>query len=93
MTQQYDNRGRGVLFKNDNKSEDRDPDYRGNITLQDGTECWLDAWINTAKKDGRKFMSLRMKPKMAREHAGASQNPPAQKAEAPSEDFDSDVPF
>lgn len=92
MTQQYDNRGRGVLFKNDNKAEERDPDYRGNITLQDGTECWLDAWVNTSKA-GKKFLSLRYKPKMAREHAGASQNPPAQKAQMPANDFDSEIPF
>lgn len=92
MTQQYDNRGQGVLFRNEEKRDDRDPDYRGSLTLQDGTECWLDAWLATAKKDGRKFMRLRYKPKMAREHAGASQNPPAQKAQQKS-DFDSEIPF
>lgn len=84
---QYDNTNRGVLFKNDKKAEDRDPDYRGNINIG-GQEFWLDAWINTAKKDGRKFMSLRAKPKMAREHAGAPQNPPAQ-----THDFDDKIPF
>lgn len=90
MSQQYDNTNRGVLFKNDKKAEDRDPDYRGNINIG-GQEFWLDAWINTAKTDGRKFVSLRAKPKMAREHAGGSQNPPAQKA---NQDFDdSDIPF
>ena len=79
----YDNTNRGVLFKNDDKKEDRDPEYRGNINI-DGKEFWLDAWINTAKKDGRKFMSLRAKPKMARDHQGAARNPPARDSdEAP----------
>ena len=88
---QYDNTNRGVLFKNENKAEDRDPDYRGNINVG-GQEFWLDSWINTAKKDGRKFMSLRVKAKMAREQ-GAPANPPAQKAEAPKDDFDDSIPF
>jgi uncharacterized protein (DUF736 family) len=82
----YDNRGRGVLFGNEDKSEDRDPDYRGNLTLQDGTECWLDAWINEAKSSGKKFMSLRYKPKMAREPR--ADNPPARDPE-----FDDSIPF
>lgn len=82
----YDNTNRGALFKNDKKSEDRDPDYRGNINI-DGKEFWLDAWINTAKKDGRKFMSLRAKPKMASEHKGGIQNP------APRREFDDNIPW
>ena len=80
---QYDNTNRGVLFRNDDKKEDRDPDYRGSINI-DGKEFWLDSWINTAKKDGRKFMSLRAKPKMARDHQGAAGNPAARnRDEAP----------
>lgn len=85
----YDNTNRGALFKNDKKSEDRDPDYRGNLNI-DGKEFWLDAWINTAKKDGRKFMSLRAKPKMASEHQGAPRNPPAQRRDR---DLDDKIPF
>lgn len=88
MSQQYDNRGRGVLFKNEDKTEERHPDYRGNITLPDGTECWLDAWIKSAKKDGRRFMSLSMKPKMAREHSAAPH--PQQTRDA---DVDDKIPF
>jgi uncharacterized protein (DUF736 family) len=76
---QYDNRGRGVLFKNDDKAEPKQPDYRGNLTLLDGTECWLDCWIQESKKNGRKFLSLKFKPKMAREHTGGAQNPPGQR--------------
>lgn len=93
MNQQYDNRGRAVLFRNDRKEGEKDPDYKGNLTLLDGTECWLDAWLQKSKKDGKTFMSLRYKPKMAREHQGAAQNPPAQKSESPPDDFDSDIPF
>ncbi|MDP9090307.1 MAG: hypothetical protein M3O26_16395 [Pseudomonadota bacterium] len=88
---QYDNTNRGALFKNDDKSEDRDPDYRGNINV-DWKEFWMDAWINTAKKSGKKFMSIRVKPKMASEHKGAAKNPPAQTAKADFRDDDK-IPF
>ena len=91
---QYDNRGRAVLFRNDRKEGEKDPDYKGNLTLLDGTECWLDAWLQKSKKDGKTFMSLRYKPKMAREHQGAPATPPAQTAQKPAaDDFDSEIPF
>lgn len=91
MSGNYDNTNRGVLFRNDNKTEDRDPDYRGNINVS-GQEFWLDAWINTAKTSGKKFMALRLKPKMAREHQGAPDNPPARQAPQ-REELDDDIPF
>jgi hypothetical protein len=57
----FDNTNRGALFKNDNKSGESDPDYKGEINI-DGRELWLSAWIKTSKK-GTKFMSLSVKPK------------------------------
>lgn len=72
---EYDNTNRGVLFKNEDKQSDRHADYRGNLNVN-GQEFWLDAWIKTSKA-GKKFMSVSVKPKMAREHAGGSRNPPA----------------
>ncbi len=59
---EYDNTNRGALFKNDKKEKDSDADYRGNINI-DGKEFWLNAWIKESKKDGKKFMSLSVKPK------------------------------
>lgn len=92
MSEQYDNKGRGVLFRNDqkNKDDERAPDYTGSLTLLDGTECFLDAWIRTSKK-GTKFMSVRYKPKMARHHTGAPANPPA--PTAADHDFNDPIPF
>ena len=84
---EYDNSNRGVLFKNEDKQQDSHADYNGSINVN-GAEFWLNAWIKTSKA-GRKFMSLSVKPKMAREHQGASDNPPAPRAK----DFDDEIPF
>ena len=54
----------GSLFKNDRKETDSHPDYKGSALIDGLGECWLDAWINTAK-DGTKYMSLKLKPKDA----------------------------
>jgi uncharacterized protein (DUF736 family) len=55
----------GSLFKNDRKETDSHPDYKGSALIDGLGECWLDAWINTAK-DGSKYMSLKLKPKEVR---------------------------
>lgn len=52
----------GSLFKNDRKETESHPDYKGSALIDGLGDCWLDAWINTAK-DGSKYMSLKLKPK------------------------------
>ena len=78
---EYDNTNRGVLFKNEDKQQDSHADYRGQLNVN-GQEFWLDAWIKTSKA-GKKFMSVSVKPKMAREHTGASRNPPRHEDKEP----------
>jgi hypothetical protein len=51
--QQYDDRDRGALFRNDRKEDDNDPDYRGTLNVG-GVEHWLNAWLRTSAKTGRK---------------------------------------
>jgi hypothetical protein len=58
----YVNRGRGALFRNEEKTGDQ-PDYRGNVTTPDGVGHWPSGWVKTAKKTGRKYLSLNMQPK------------------------------
>lgn len=61
MSKQYDNTDRGVLFKNDKKSHENQPDYTGNLNVQ-GVEFYLSAWLKTAES-GRKYMSLAVTPR------------------------------
>ena len=93
----------GSLFKNDKREGRQDPDYRGSA-LVEGREYWLSAWINTAKKDGSKYMAIKLKAKD--EQRAPAQNdfekryPPAEAAPKttqapppPESDFDDAIPF
>jgi len=58
---QYDNNNSGALFKNDKKTQEKHPDYRGEAEV-DRKKYYISAWIKTAKS-GAKFMSLTYTPK------------------------------
>ena len=94
---EYDNSNRGVLFRNDRKTEgDKKPEYTGSLNV-DGVEFFLDAWLKVGKS-GAKFMSvsIKRKDKQPDQQAPAPRQSPAPKA-APAgggfDDMDSDVPF
>lgn len=59
--QQYDNRLTGALFNNDRRTNDKQPNYRGSITLEDGKEYWVSGWIRDGRKG--KFLSLALTAK------------------------------
>jgi hypothetical protein len=86
MNKDYDNNMRGVLFPNDRKEKDTQPDLKGNCEIG-GVEYWLSAW----RKEGAKgrFLSLAFTKKEARQ-----QRPPEPKPEPKDEhDNSDDVPF
>jgi len=46
------------LFKNDKKTKETQPDWKGSIKLPDGTEYWFDAWNKTSTNSaGGVFLS------------------------------------
>lgn len=67
MTTQYDDSNRGALFKNDKKTSDNHPDYKGQANVN-GFDCWVSAWIKT-DKSGKKYMSLSFQEKEAKQEA------------------------
>jgi len=67
----------GVLFKNNKKTNDKQPDYTGNIIVGT-TEMQLAAWIKEGKNG--KFMSLKM-------------TEPSSKQETTSSNDSADMPF
>lgn len=40
---EYDNTNQGAIWGNDRKTEDRQPDFKGNINVE-GKEYWVSAW-------------------------------------------------
>lgn len=50
--------GNGALFKNDKKSKDHQPDYKGSLTLPDGTTMQLGGWVSQGANG--KYLSLKV---------------------------------
>lgn len=82
---EYDNTNRGSLYRNENKQEDKHPDYSGSINVS-GKDYWLSGWLKESKKDGKKFFSLSVKPK-------AKENPHKPKEASYQEDPNDIIPF
>ena len=60
--QTFDPNMRGVLFKNDKKGNEKRPDYRGSCVINN-VDMNVSGWIQTSKKTGDKFMSLKFESK------------------------------
>jgi uncharacterized protein (DUF736 family) len=76
---EFDNTNRGVLFRDEKRTNEKAPEYTGTINV-DGVEKRIAAWIKVSKT-GKKFFSINVsdiKPK---------QDAPKQ------QEVDSDVPF
>lgn len=57
--------GHGALFKNEYKTKDSHPDYRGPCMIN-GVEMEIAAWVKPAKDGKKPFMSLNIQPKRER---------------------------
>lgn len=89
MMPEYDNRNTFTLFRNTKKREGkRDPDFTGTFTDMDGVEHYLDAWSQTPKNGGEKFLSGKAKMKEKKPEQFAPRPAPQQRAE-----LNDDIPF
>lgn len=61
----------GVLFKNTNKKEDKQPDYTGNILIE-GKEMRLAGWIKQGKKGT--FLSIKVSEQTEKKEQAQSSN-------------------
>ena len=93
----YDNTNRGVLFKNDRKEKDTDPNMKGSINVE-GVEYWVSAW--TKEGQNGKFISLSLTPKeqtqtsaQAAQVAQKAAPPQRQQAAPVVQDLDDSIPF
>lgn len=91
----YDPNMRGVLFKNDKTGNDRRPDYRGSCVINN-VDMNVSGWIQTSKKTGDKFMSLKFEPKGEGKlsRGGEPQRQPTKKPQLSEDNWDDlDAPF
>jgi uncharacterized protein (DUF736 family) len=80
----------GAIFKNDKKTADNQPDYRGKINVE-GKELEISLWVRTAQS-GVKYMSAAIKePYVAPAPAPVLQNT-SDKIKA-ADEFEDDLPF
>ena len=83
MAQQYSNENRGVLFKNNRKEKDSQPDYTGTGNWN-GQDFQISAWVKEGK-NGKFFSFSFQEPYQPKEQAKGYQ-PGA-------DEFDEDIPF
>jgi uncharacterized protein (DUF736 family) len=82
----------GTIFKNDKKTADNQPDYRGKINVE-GKELEISLWVKTAQS-GVKYMSAAIKePWVAPAPAPVLQNTSDKIKSAADELFEDDLPF
>ena len=63
-----ENDNSGALFKNDRKEQEKQPDYKGSLTVN-GSEYWISAWLNESKS-GQKYMGLKVNLKEQQQALG-----------------------
>jgi ribosome modulation factor len=80
----YDNTNKGILGRNDRKTQDNHPDFSGSINV-DGRDYWLSGWIKERKDGSGRFFSLSVKPKDGVSGSAAPRPAPA--------DLDDEIPF
>ena len=88
MPEQYDDTNRGVLFKNDRKETDQQPDYTGKVNVQ-GEEKRLAGWIRQSKA-GKTFLSLSISDPLPPPELRQADGPALPKDDQP---LDDDIPF
>lgn len=87
MAQQYDNTNRGVLFKNNRKEKDNQPDYTGQGNWQ-GQDFQISAWVKEGKS-GKFFSFSFQEPYQKETKEPAKANGYLPGADEP----DEDIPF
>ncbi len=85
--------GSGSLFKNDNKTSERHPDYKGKVMLPNGEVRWLSGWKKqTSAGDG--WLSLAIGALV--QQGGGGGQPMTQHSQQKANAFvanDDDIPF
>lgn len=93
MSKDFDNTNSGAMFVNDQKRNDKSPDFKGNCEPACPScgavhKFWLSGWKKKAR-NGNGFLSIALTP----DETSTSGQPPKPEAEDDAFDFDDDIPF
>lgn len=88
----YDNTNRGSIWKNEDKTQDSHPDFRGSINVE-GVEYWVSAW---KRKEGAnpKAPALSFSIQSKEENRQPSRTQTQSNNQSSGfDDFEDDIPF
>lgn len=80
MRKQYNNNLTGVLFDNDRRSKDGDPDLKGSVEVE-GVEYWVAAWWNQHAQRGD-YLKIKLTPKATDDRSPQQRNNDYNRGEA-----------
>lgn len=81
----------GAIFKNDKKTADNQPDYRGKIVV-DNKEWEISLWLRESNK-GLKYFSAAIKEPWVASNETPQLKSTSDKIKADTNDFDDGLPF
>ena len=89
---EYDNTNRGSIWRNEDKTEDKHPDFKGSLNV-DGVDFWVSAW---KRKEGANPKAPALSFSIKRKESATSQSPTKpneHKNDGTVFDMDDDIPF
>lgn len=101
----YDNTNRGSIWKNDDKQDDRHPDFKGTLNV-DGVDYWVSAWkrkeganpkspalsFSIKRKEQQQSIRERAMPKKPNSYAAATGRDPISTGRI-DDDMQDSIPF
>jgi hypothetical protein len=81
----------GSLFRNERREKDTHPTHQGQAKI-DGLEYWVSAWVKEGAKGKFFSMAFKLKDGQRNVREPGSDDEPHPK-QAPTEDFDDEIPF
>ena len=82
----------GAIFKNDNKTAENQPDYRGRMMV-DGQQWEISLWVRESQATGKKYFSAAIKEPYVKPEAPAPEQAPISTTKKIQDEADDGLPF
>lgn len=81
-----------ALFKNTRRRGPEDPAYSGSGRVN-GRDYWVSGWVNESRKDGSKYISIKVRPKEGDAKTDTYRRSEREQAPIDNDDMSDDIPF